>query len=201
MLRIIAHFVKYGILSGTAFVLILAAGAWVAGGLLVAVILVPEGGLPDALMLWLFVPSGAAIGLAALCSAIAHLSYDLGDWKPRTGPFIERLKRRGDVASLTRALRYREEAIRIPAAEALGELGTHAALWPLVRSIGGEGPNRGLQRALTHRDAAVRGRVLQMLQALEIERYFGLIVRLLNHPGLGAEARSLVERQQPAMRN
>ena len=58
-----------------------------------------------------------------------------GDWKPRTGPFIERLKRRGDVASLTRALRYREEAIRIPAAEALGELGTHAALWPLTTPI------------------------------------------------------------------
>jgi len=201
VLWIIAHFVKHGMVRGSAYFLAAAGGAWFVVGLIIAFAdyWAPDLLLPDASAVQLFAPPLAVIALAGLCAAAAHFSLELDIWKPRIEPFIEGLKQRGDVVALVRALRYREDEIRIPAAEALGELGTYAALRPLVRSIGSEAPNRGLQRALTHRDPAVRGRVFQMLKEVEIERFFGLILRLLNDPGLDAEARSLVEQQQPAM--
>jgi hypothetical protein len=178
-----------------------AGGAWLVVVLFIAFVdyWAPGLSLPDPLAVRLFAPPVAAIALAGLCAAAAHFSLELGSWEPRIGPFIVGLKQRGDVATLARGLRSSDHDIRIAAGEALGELGTDAALYSLVQTVASEASDRGLRSALTHGDPSIRLRAFQMLKEMEIERSFGMILGLLDDPKLNAEARSLVEQQRPAM--
>ena len=55
-------------------------------------------------------------------------------------PNVERLKEKGDVSGLVKALGYKDEAVRREAAKALGEIGDAAAVEPLITALRDEDP-------------------------------------------------------------